>query len=154
MRKSLLFPALALASLQFSFAQEAKPLDAPSLKAMIKGLGYETKDLNVEVGKEKYEFTLTTPDLNIPVGAEISPSKNYVWLTVFLGASRPDLKFEELLKSNASTQPCFFYITSKSNLMMAVALDNRMITPTVMKRNIEMLTKSVTDTKSIWMKPN
>lgn len=134
-----------------AFAGQAEDrLDAAKLKAMINGLGYETSDLNTEVGKEKYQFKITKGSLDVPMAAEFSPSKNYIWFTVFLGASKPTLKFEDMLKRNSEIQPSQFYITSKGNLMMAIAIDNRSVSAAVMKRNVDKLADDVESTQSLW----
>jgi hypothetical protein len=128
------------------------PLDPAALKAMVSGLGYETNDLKSDASKGKFEFTLSKDGLNVPIAAEITSSTNYIWLTSRLGTSRPDLNFEELLKSNASIQPCQFFISSKNALMIAIAIDNRAVTPVVLRRNIELLSNAVVSTKSLWLK--
>jgi len=125
-------------------------IDAAQLKSMIEGLGYETKALNAEVGKEKYTFTVKLSDYDVPIAAELSASTTYVWLTVFLGASKPTAKFEDMLKRNYQIQPCQFYITTKGSLMMGVAIDNRQITPAVLKRNVDMLAENTTKSHEIW----
>lgn len=161
MKRTLMFSSTVIAAVYAAqllsptaHAQEVKPnvLDAAGLKAAIEGLGYETKVLNQEPGSEKYEFKIVTADLNVPMAAEISPSKNYIWLTVRLGDNRPDLKWEELLKTQAKVQPCQFYITTKGNLMFGVALDNRAVNAAVLKRNVDMISKNVGETKALWLK--
>ncbi|MBX3110739.1 MAG: hypothetical protein KF857_01915 [Fimbriimonadaceae bacterium] len=131
-------------------AEQSPALDIAGLKTMVQGLGYETKDINKEPGKEKFEFVTKSANFNVPIGVEISPSKNYVWLTVFLGANSPTKKHEALLKENANIQPSFFYITSSGNLMMAEAMDNRGITAPIMKRCVEKLIKDVDRTSTSW----
>jgi hypothetical protein len=128
-------------------------LDGASLKSMIDGMGYTIKILNAEAGKEKYEISFSKHELDIPVALEISPSKNYCWLTVFLGTApkAPSDKFETLLKENFNCQPSFFYITTKGNLMMGIPMENRYISPANMKRNIEKLSDDVGKTKGIWL---
>lgn len=125
-------------------------LNGASLKTMIEGLGYETKALNEEAGKEKYEFKINKAGFDIPIAAEVSPSTNYVWLTVFLGAVKPTHKFEELLKQNTKIQPSQFYITSKGSLMVGIALDNRQINPAVLRRNIDKVSEDVSGSSTLW----
>jgi len=134
-----------------SFAQTSDgKLDAAGLKAAIVGLGYETKDIGTGPGKEKYEFKIEKGDLNIPVGAEVSPSKNYIWLTVNLGTDSGKLNYQELLKRNAKIQPSFFYVTTNGSLMLAEAIDNRLVTSPIMRRVVDKLTADVVDTKDLW----
>ena len=129
---------------------QAEKLNAESLKKMAEGLGFELKTLNTETGKEKYEIPVKTATLNIPVGAEISSSTNYIWLTVNLGPNSSAKKHEEMLKSNGSIQPCFFYVSSKGALMMAEPIDNRGITPAILKRCLDKLVADVDKTSTIW----
>lgn len=131
---------------------QATQITPPELKSTIEGLGYEVKVLNSEVGKEKFEFTLKTEGFNVPVGAEISPSKNYVWFTVFLGKPPTDVsKHTALLKRNQKVQPNFFYITeSAGNLMMGIGVDNRGITAKDIKRVTDKLAKDVGDSAPDW----
>lgn len=125
-------------------------LDAAGLKSAVEGLGYETKDIGTGPGKEKYEFKVVTKEFNIPVGAEVSPSKNYIWLTVNLGTDTGKVNYQELLKRNAKIQPSFFYITANGGLMMAEAIDNRLVTGLVMRRVVDKLSADVADTKDLW----
>lgn len=143
------------ASLSAHAGGQDDKLSAEQLKAMLEGLAYTVKTINSEVGKEKFEFPNTSEKYNVPIGAEISPSKNYIWLTVHLGQApsadtTPAAKFEAMLKANASTQPNFFYITSKGNLMMAVAIDNRNVNAAVIKRNVDKLVGDVAKNDTIW----
>jgi hypothetical protein len=133
-------------------AQNCGPIAAPELRRILVELGYTVKDLNTTVGKEKYEVKLVTTTLDVPMGFEISPSTNFIWLTVFLG--KP---FEEtspkniaLLKRNAIVQPCQFYITEKGNLMMGMALENRAVTNAVLKKFSDNLAKKVSDNQEYW----
>ncbi|OJU62484.1 MAG: hypothetical protein BGO01_08375 [Armatimonadetes bacterium 55-13] len=159
MRRFIVFAAF-LASLisitaftsQISVAgpPQANVVDAPALKGLIKDLGYEVKDLNTEAGKEKFSFDVTRPTLKIPLGAEISPSKNYVWLTANLGEKKATTKFEDLLVQNSKIQPNFFYITSSNRLMVAIAIDNRGITTGILRRIIDKLADDIVSTQSSW----
>jgi len=88
------------------------------------------------------------------VAFELSASKNFVWLTVFLGTPRADTSVmnAELLKQNFSIQPCQFYITSKGNLMMGLAIENRGLTNAIIKRHSDKLVADVASTASFWQK--
>lgn len=139
-----------------SYLQDPELLDGPKLKSMLVSAGYELNELNGEVGKEKYEFLLTASDLDIPVAAEISGSTNYVWLTVFLGPgpSEDSAKNSAFLKKNFVHQPCVFYVTTKGNLMMGLALDNRAVTSAILQRNVKKIVADVASTKDLWLAPD
>ncbi len=149
----IVLPLLALPLL--AFRQDLPEiLDARSLHKMCENMGYTMKDLNTEVGKEKWEIDLTQGGLNIPVACEITTSTHYVWLTVNLGDGPSQAGFSDkasqLLEQNFAIQPCQFYVTKKKLLMMGCPIDNRHIQPTAFKRIIDKLAQDVVDTKKIW----
>jgi len=130
-------------------------LDAAGLKAMTEGLGYELRPLSQEVGKEKWEFKVTQGDLDIPIGIELSASKNYVWLSVLVapGVQATSLKPEAvwaILRQNGSIQPSQFYATNKDSLMVALAVENRGLTPAVLRRAIDKIAADVVSTQAVW----
>ena len=125
-------------------------LTGAGLSPLLTGLGYEPKALNSEAGKEKWEVSIKGEKFNIPLAFEISPSGRYLWLTVNLGAEKPSIKYQELLKSNASIQPCQFYITTKGFLMMAIALENRSLKPADVKWGMEKIQADVENTSTLW----
>lgn len=133
-------------------AQDEGAVEAPKLREMLVNLGYEVKDLNSKVGEEKYEFKLTKNDLDVPIAAEVSKSKNFIWLTAFLGeyTRQTPEKLEKILKANGSIQPCMFYLTSKDKLMIALAVDNRTLTPAVLRRRIDKIATDVATNQEVW----
>lgn len=136
--------------------QGSDGLNGSTLKQMIEGLGYEVKTLNDTAGKEKYEFTLTKDDIDVPVAAEVSPSKNYIWLTVYLGDApkdtEPASKFAAFLKSNSRIQPTMFYITQSNHLMMGITIENRSVTPALFRRVVDKIVGDVVSTFELWGK--
>jgi len=148
LKNALICSAVATLSYPFFFADD--PLTPDSLNNMIKGLGYETKNINTDA-KPKYEFTCKTQKFNIPISGEVSPSGNYVWLTINLGAvSKDTSKHLPLLSANADIQPSFFYVTKKDSLMLASPIDNRGISAAVLKRVVEKMIKDVDNTATLW----
>ena len=136
----------------FSHAQSCDPITAPQLKEKLIQLGNEVKEIVSTVDKEKYEVKYTTATFDVPVAYELSPSKNFIWLTVFLGPARADtsLMNAELLKQNFVIQPCQFYVTSKGNLMMGLAIENRGLTNAIIKRHSDKIVADVSSTASYW----
>ncbi len=131
--------------------RQTEPLDFNGLKSMVDNMGYTTKWLNQEAGKEKIEIATKNASFNVPVGAEVAASTHYIWLTVNLGPPPKSVdKHTELLKQNSAVQPDFFYITSKGNLMLAVPVDNRAVSPAVLKRVLEKLSGDVEKTAPYW----
>jgi hypothetical protein len=155
MRRTLILAVLTPALLAFAPPPVQSPLDAASLKAMLEGLGHNPKPINSEPGKEKFEVVMKTTELTVPVGVEISPSGNIIWLTVNVGAAPAGDKataarFADLLRSNAKTQPSFFYITTNNLLMFAVPVENRAVAPAVLKRWMDKLAEDTQKTRSLW----
>jgi hypothetical protein len=141
----------AFALLGFSPGQ-GQQLDAKQLRSMLGQLGYEVKDLNTDVGEEKYEVKLDREGLDIYVSYELSASKNYVWLTVLLGDAPSESKALAMLKENANIQPSSFYITAKNKLMMGLPVDNRGLTNTLLRQRTDAICGAVVDSKDLWLK--
>ena len=109
------------------------------------------KDIVTTPGKEKYEIKINKGGLDIPMGLEISPSTNYIWLTVNLGKAPSDsLKYFRFIKQNSKIQPALFYVTDAGNLMMGLPVDNRGINNALLKRYTEFIAGKVADTKDSW----
>ena len=133
-------------------AQNCEPLTGPQLKQLLLNMGLTPKQIN-EAGKpDKYEISNEYGGLNIPVAVEITSSTNYIWLTVNLGKVPADSssRSTQLLRQNFAVQPCQFYITTKSVLMMGIALENRGMTSSVMRRSLDLILKRVSETQSYW----
>ncbi|KAA0238352.1 MAG: hypothetical protein EDM74_06955 [Armatimonadetes bacterium] len=90
--------------------------------------------------------------LDIPLAAEVSASKNYVWLTAYFGQIPTDFGDRPLkmLRANFEVQPSQFYITKSDKLMMGIALDNRNIHPAILRRNVDKVAKDVASTQALW----
>jgi hypothetical protein len=135
---------------------EDKQLSAAEVKTMLSNMGYTLKDLNTEAGKEKVEFMIQRDGFDVYVAAEVSPSKRYVWLTVFLGEVKEFSNFDEraakLLHQNFKVQPTMFYTTDKGNFMMAIATDNRNLNAAALRFRIDKLVADCTSTNEFWKK--
>lgn len=131
-------------------AQGGEELDAAKLKGMLLGLGYEVKDLSTTVGKESFTVPAKTEGFNVPLAAEISPSKRYIWLSASLGNVKPTQKHEALLKRNGKTQPVHFWITESGLLKVGLALENRQMTPAQLKWGIDKVATDVGTSAADW----
>ncbi len=138
----------------FAGAQGEEPvrLTADELKTMLTNLGHVLKQLNAEPGKEKWTFEVKVPGFNVPVGAELSPSRQFIWLTVNLGALNEKQDLKELMRLGSRVQPTQVYLSSSDVLMMAFPVDNRAMTPAVLKMRIDKLTTDVEKSASVWNK--
>lgn len=145
----LLLVTLALGGWQ---SVESGTLDDASLKTMLSGLGYEVK----EPGTSTYEIPMSASGLNIPTRVFLSKGKTKIWLSVALltkeavdKLTRDDL--QKILEANVDAGPCHFMI-EKGWLKMKVALDNRAVTPAVMRLELDYLAARIGDSKPIWQK--
>lgn len=130
---------------------ECGPINQTRLKEILIQLGHTVKDIVTTPGKEKYEITVNKGGLDVPMGLEISPSTNYIWLTVFLGKAPSDsLKYFKFIKQNSKIQPALFYVTDSGSLMMGLPVDNRGINNMLLKRYTEFIAAKVADTKDAW----
>ena len=149
---------LAIISLASSFAVmgffQNPQIDRKQLRDMLVQMGYEVSDIVKDAGKEKYSVTFVRDSLNIPIGYEISPSNSYIWLTVNLGEAPPEASTKNyaLLKQNAKIQPSFFYVTDSGRMMLALAVENRGVTPAILRARSESVGENVGKTKEIWQK--
>ena len=133
-------------------AQNCEVITRAQLKERLEQMGFEVKTINDKPGEEKYAVNHPGSGFNVPVGYELSPSTNFIWLTVNLGIADTTntTKSMRLMKENANIQPSFFYITAKANLMTAVGLENRGVTTAILRRHIDKLVADVSKTAPIW----
>ena len=133
-------------------AQDCNQLTHADLRSITTQLGYTAKDITTTPGKEKFSITTTRNGLDIPIALEISPSKNYIWLTVNLGPARADtsLRHAALLKQNAIVQPCQFYVSASGLTMLGLPLENKGITNAYLREKLELVSKNVGNTEYIW----
>jgi hypothetical protein len=134
--------------------QESAPLDSAALRAMIVGLGFEVKDLSTEVGKEKYELVVVSGGYNVPIGAELSPSRSYIWFTASLGQVNEKTKWEQLLRANGKIQPTQFYVTSSNFLMIGLTVENHGVTPVWLKKSIDKVASDTASQAAAWRSDN
>lgn len=151
LRSAALGLALVLAPVALPSAALAAPLTYPQLVAMLRGMGYEPKELSTDPAKPKSEVQTKTAKFNVPIAFEISPSGRFIWLTIKLGDSgvSGDTAIR-ILQRGASIQPTQFYLTSKNELMIAMPIDNRDVTPAYLRFVIEKLDADVDSTADLW----
>lgn len=129
-----------------------KELTVAEVKAMVQNMGYETKVIDEKTGK--FEFVIVKDGTDYPIASEVSASKRYVWLTIFFGEFEKLSNFEQravkLLKKNFAVQPCQFYVTEKGSLMLGVAIDNRNVTPAILRRLVDKIVADASGAKDLW----
>ena len=131
----------------------ADPLDHAGLKTMLTGMGYTPKETGVAPA-QLLEINVTTASFNVPVGLEVSGSGRFVWARATLGdVGLTGEQALQALQSNASTQPVMFWLTSKNQLVIGMAIDNRDVTPEQLRFAIDKIAVDVNNTAPIWNKP-
>jgi len=127
-------------------------LDDAGLKGMLGNLGYEVK----EPGVSTFEVSITSQGLNIPTRVFLSKSKTKLWLSVALMTkdgveklTRED--YRALLEKNVDVGPCHFMVEG-GWLKMKMALDNRSITPAVLRTELDYLSARIGESKAVWQK--
>jgi hypothetical protein len=133
---------------------QADQIDAKRLRSMLVQMGYEIKDLETEVGKEKYQVKVVSSGYDVFVAYEVSKSKNYVWLTVLLGDAPAETspKALAMLKETSKIQPTMFYVSSTNKLMLGLPVDNRGITNAVLRQRTDAIADNVGKTADLWAK--
>ena len=100
------------------------------------------------------EITVTTASFNVPVGLEVSGSGRFVWARATLGdVGLTGEQALQALQSNANTQPVMFWLTSRNQLVIGMAIDNRDVTPEQLRFAIDKIAVDVNNTAPIWNKP-
>lgn len=149
-RTATLAIALVLAPLGAVPAQAA-PATYDQVKTMVTNMGYTTTQISKGAETPKFEFSIKAGTFNVPIGAEISPSGKFIWLSVNLGTAPSDpAKAMALLRRTASTQPTHFWITSNGRLMCGMAIDNREVTPAALRLAIDKVGADVAASAPDW----
>lgn len=146
----LLVAVFALVGWQGTTANDK--LDDAGLKTMLTNLGYEVK----EPGTSTFEVPMTAAGLNIPTRVFIAKSKSKIWLSVALitkegvdKLTREDL--QKILEKNVEVGPCHFMIEG-GWLKLKMAIDNRNVTPVILRSELDYLAARVGESKVVWQK--
>lgn len=133
-------------------AQNCDVMTRAQLKEKLVEMGFEVKAINEQAGKEKYLVNHAGSGFNVPVGYEMSPSTNFIWLTANLGKAEnlTGEKAMQMIKENAKIQPCFFYITSSGAIMMGLGVENRGVSIAILRRHIDKFVGDVSRTSAVW----
>ena len=153
---------LATGAMLLSSNASQGELTPNSIPPILTGLGFDPKPS----GTGTWDIVSTRGGLDVPIAVALSQSGRKLWMTVFLAEfddkARADApRLLELLRKNFETQPGHFFVVKdaptsgpvKDSLKMAIALDNRGIVPSDLKREIDKLTDDVVASQSLWQKP-
>jgi len=111
-------------------------------------MGFETKDL----GSDSYQITIYQGTI-VPISVSLSSDESRIWLNTFFGerilANFTSDKLIKLLQSNWSTGVSFFVLNG-NKLEMIRPIENRNVTPVLLRKEIESQARSVSNTTSLW----
>lgn len=119
-----------------------------NLKATLENMGFEAKDL----GADTYEITLNQGTI-VPISVSLSTDATRIWLVTLVGkkelSSYSSEKLIKLLQSNWNTGVSFF-VLNQNKLQMIRPVENRNVTPVLLRKEIEGQARSVSTTESLW----
>ena len=154
--RRVIFGCFVLAIAAFALygfnAAQGQKLNAKQLRSTLTQLGYDVKDLNTKEGEEKYEVKNTREGYDVFVAYEISPSTNYIWLTVLLGDTPSESRALLMLKENSKVQPTNFYVSSNGKLMLGLAIDNRAVDNAMLRTKSDKICADVVSSAALWTK--
>jgi len=119
-----------------------------NLRVSLENLGYETIDL----GSDTYQIKLV-PGASVPISVALSPDGSRIWLVTNLGnkvlTDLPHDRLIKILQSNRNIGTSFFALTT-NRLEMLSDIENREITPVILRKAIELQAKNVANTVALW----
>ena len=139
------------ASLPASAQTTGAALNDASLKTMLDGLGYEIKPLS-----KGFLVTSKVDTWSLYVQAVLSPDGTKLGLNANLGdvkdlSAIPAKKWLDLLVSNGQIDPSTFYVDRDTKkLYLHRVLDNRSITPVVLRSQLQNFTNDIIKTADLW----
>lgn len=126
-------------------------LDDASLKTMLDGLGYDVKPLN-----SGFLITYSVDTWSLYVQVVLSPDGTKLGLNANLGqvddlSTISAKKWLELLEANGRIDPSAFYVDEANRkLYLHRVMDNRDVTPALLRGQFENFVKNITDNGDLW----
>lgn len=126
-------------------------LNDASLQQMLVDMGYEPKKL-----KQGYVVAIKQGEWTFNVQFLISPNKEKIGLNANVGtvddtSAVTAAQWMNVLASNTDIAPSFFYFNKNNRtLYMHRVLDNRCITSTILRQQVDAFTASIKDTAEVW----
>ncbi len=123
-----------------------------SLKTMLINLGYTPEE---KAGSDSSLFYIKVNRGNLTYNPYIclSPSKTKIWVQTSLGTLGPEdgARALKMLELNFKIGPSHFaYIPADKRVYMFLPMDNRGVTPKLLKDQIEKLLDDCEATKDVW----
>jgi hypothetical protein len=126
-------------------------LSDTTLLQMLTDLGYEPKKL-----KAGYVIAIRQAEWTYNVQFVISPNREKIGLNANMGvvedpAAVSASQWMNLLAANTETAPSFFYYNKTNRtLYMHRVLDNRAMTSTILRDQVNAFTANIKDTADLW----
>lgn len=154
---ALLIGFFSSAPMNSAFAgwQQPGAIDTKQLRSYIEEMGLRPTVVRSTPGDEMFEYVVTRGSVSVYVDAEVSSSKNYVWLSSVLGkCSNATLansaKLQAFLRNNFKYQPCNLALSDRNQLEICVAIDNRSLSSTWFRNVANKLADAAFATRSDW----
>lgn len=145
-------------------APQAAPAPAPAgvtltpetLKTTLEAMGYETKDL----GAKSYQVTIQHGGNTYYLKLSLSGSGQKLWICSYFGeiadiGKVPGHVLARLLAVPATEGPMHFYLrdtaqAQKKQLLAGLPVDNRALTPSILRKQIENFCQGLDRTQGAW----
>jgi hypothetical protein len=139
------------------YSQETKPAAAPgvlvedTLRKLLDGMGYEPKPLS-----KGFLVAIKRDTWTINIQLVISPNGEKIGMNSNLGAvENPDAvtaaQWRALMIANGDIDPSAFYFdATQKKLYLHRSMDNRGITPAILRQQIENYCGNMVDTAKLW----
>jgi hypothetical protein len=126
-------------------------LSDSTLLQMLTDLGYEPKKL-----KQGYVVAIKKDEWTYNVQFVISPNREKLGLNANMGtvddpAAITATQWMSVLAANTDIAPSFFYYNkAKSTLYVHRVLDNRCLSSTILRQQVEAFTNNIKETEDVW----
>ena len=126
-------------------------LTESALGQMLEDMGYEPKKL-----KQGYLVAIKQDAWTYYVQLVLSPNREKIGLKATMGivddpTSIPAGQWLNLLSGNTDIAPSFFYFNKTNNtLYMHRIIDNRVVTPALIRQQVDAFCANIKDTSELW----
>jgi hypothetical protein len=131
-----------------TFCQTGVVVTKSTLRPMLENMGYEVNELS----PNNYEVYVTIT-YKVYMAVAFSPDESRIWLTTFFYDKNPATytndKLVKLLQANWTTGASVFALDG-TKLKMTRPVENRNLTPLLLKKEIESQARSVESTEAVW----
>jgi hypothetical protein len=148
--------ALKVPAATSSDGKQATALTDETLLQMLRGMGYEPKVDTNNDGSKSYTIHFEREGWCYYFRISLSPDKSVLWISTSLGDVPPGQKIrpEALLKilelNRSGLGKARFSISDRGTLFLSIPLDNRGVTPALIRDAVDELVANVKETQPYW----